>query len=61
MRVIIRKGQRAMDLTDPSLCINRELSWVRFNERVLPQPGEAPLDSQQLMLDRARTWNQEHV
>jgi polyphosphate kinase len=29
-------------------------------ERVPLRPGESPLDSQQLMLDRAGTWNQEH-
>jgi polyphosphate kinase len=28
-------------------------------ERVLPQPGESPRDSQHLMLERAGTWNQE--
>ena len=27
-------------------------------ERVVPQPDETPLDSQQQMLERAGTWNQ---
>ena len=27
----------APDLSDPSLYINRELSWLAFNERVLAQ------------------------
>ncbi len=39
-----------MDLTDPSLYINRELSWVRFNERVL----EETLDARHPLLERLK-------
>lgn len=39
-----------MDLSDPSLYINRELSWVRFNERVL----EEALDSRHPLLERLK-------
>jgi polyphosphate kinase len=38
------------DLTDPALYINRELSWLKFNERVL---GEAT-DAEQPLLERAK-------
>src|ERR1700691_5632781 len=31
------------DLSDPSLYLNRELSWLDFNERVLQLPEHAPL------------------
>ncbi|MEQ1794206.1 MAG: polyphosphate kinase 1 [Nitrospira sp.] len=39
-----------MDLTDPSLYINRELSWVRFDERVL----EEALDPRHPLLERLK-------
>lgn len=39
-----------MDLTDPSLYINRELSWVRFDERVL----EEALDHRHPLLERLK-------
>ncbi len=50
MRLIVRKGFRAMELTHPSLYINRELSWVRFNERVL----EEALDQRHPLLERVK-------
>ena len=55
--------EKQADLSDPSLYINRELSWLGFNERVLVQSGderhpllenqegEEPLDSQALLLE----------
>jgi polyphosphate kinase len=39
-----------MDLTDPSLYINRELSWVRFDERVLDEA----LDRRHPLLERLK-------
>ena len=39
-----------MDLTDTSLYINRELSWVRFDERVL----EEALDLRHPLLERLK-------
>ncbi|NOS77022.1 MAG: polyphosphate kinase 1 [Nitrospira sp.] len=39
-----------MSLTDPSLYINRELSWVRFDERVL----EEALDQRHPLLERLK-------
>jgi polyphosphate kinase len=39
-----------VDLTDPSLYINRELSWVRFDERVL----EEALDQRHPLLERLK-------
>ncbi|MCE9537302.1 MAG: polyphosphate kinase 1 [Nitrospirae bacterium] len=39
-----------MDLTDPSLYINRELSWVRFDQRVLDEA----LDRRHPLLERLK-------
>ena len=39
-----------MDLTNPSLYVNREISWVRFNERVL----EEALDHRHPLLERVK-------
>ncbi|MCS6292088.1 MAG: polyphosphate kinase 1 [Nitrospira sp.] len=50
MRITVRSRPRAMDLTDPSLYINRELSWVRFDERVL----EEALDQRHPLLERLK-------
>jgi polyphosphate kinase len=36
----------------------RRMNEKGLYERVLPQPGEPRLDSQQLMLDQAGSWNQ---
>lgn len=41
---------RAVDLDDPCLYINRELSWLRFNEQVL----EKALDPRQPLLERVK-------
>jgi len=30
-------GSSSQDLSDPDLYINRELSWLRFNDRVLEE------------------------
>ncbi len=49
-RVIVKQRPRTMDLTDPSLYLNRELSWVRFNERVL----EEALDPCHPLLERLK-------
>ena len=40
----------AIDLDDPSLYLNREISWLEFNERVLAEAR----DSRNLLLDRVR-------
>ena len=42
--------QKATDLDDPKLYINRELSWLRFNERVL----EEALDKHHPLLERVK-------
>jgi len=39
-----------IDLSDPSLYINRELSWIKFNERVL----EEALDEEHPLLERVK-------
>jgi polyphosphate kinase len=49
-RVIVKERLRSMDLTDSTLYINRELSWVRFNERVL----EEALDPCHPLLERVK-------
>ena len=37
------EGGNPADLENPALYINRELSWLEFNQRVLLQgPGRAP-------------------
>ena len=36
-------GTEPIDLNDPSLYINRELSWVRFNEKVLEEAQDRSL------------------
>ncbi|MEO6397505.1 MAG: polyphosphate kinase 1 [Tepidiformaceae bacterium] len=42
--------QVAVNLDDPALYLNRELSWLEFNNRVLAES----LDSRNLLLDRVR-------
>jgi polyphosphate kinase len=39
-----------VDLTDPALYLNRELSWLEFNQRVL----EEAHDQRNLLLDRLK-------
>ncbi|NLF00574.1 MAG: polyphosphate kinase 1 [Anaerolineales bacterium] len=45
-----RQAHEALDLSDPSLYINRELSWVQFNQRVL----EEALDERHPLLERVK-------
>ena len=40
----------SVDLTDPKLYINRELSWLQFNSRVL----EEAEDQSQPLLERVK-------
>ena len=46
----LRASGAAVDLTDPGLYINRELSWLAFNQRVLDQA----LDSYHPLLERVK-------
>jgi polyphosphate kinase len=41
LRPIERSSDAEPDLTDPSLYLNRELSWLAFNQRVLAQSRDA--------------------
>jgi len=43
-------SEKAVDLDDPSLYINRELSWLQFNHRVL----EEALDERHPLLERVK-------
>jgi len=45
-----RREEREINLSDPSLYINRELSWLSFNERVLAQAW----DERHPLLERVR-------
>ena len=45
-----RAGEAAVDLNDPALFINRELSMLRFNQRVL----EEALDERHPLLERVK-------
>ena len=47
---IIEKPGRTFDLDDPGIFINRELSWLRFNERVL----EEAWDESHPLLERVK-------
>ena len=46
----VRKGHDAADLDNPALYINRELSWLEFNQRVLVQAQ----DERHPLLERAK-------